>query len=561
MSKEDFEDFLNIDDLNLEIEDEDDVFTGSLDPSLVIPDHENTEHSDSNEYIVDNADDVNSADDVDSESDSDFILDDSFLDLEDQDFEEDEEDSEDEDFYLSNYQNSFESKPELPEAKKEPEPKKTKSERELNSDDLRTLLTQETIKGVDLIDTDKVAKSLDGTHKNRVTKGRDYNRKNSGILSDAQIRYFTSLSTTNLSNARYPDEYMNLVRSNEELLDHSERVHKKTITRLVSHGVKQDARDKIPKYVDTSIKASDEVLLEILAKLKYASTRQLSRAIGRSYEKTREALRMMQIKGLVKAPDSPYYDQKLWCVTSMGMVFSNQSLTVPDMSGVSVAMLQHTTVVNNVAAYIHSGSVNILDEENFPPLGRKDRAGRAVHGEDFVSETQIRSALGRVTSSSVLSGEKGDVYIPLLGDEIDDKFSRWERLRRDNPHLNSPEMEMGNEHMWVLFPPPRIGIMQHIPDLVIPRKRNKDGSPESIAVEVELKSKSLEDYVRTHKAYTHDKRMFKKVIWICSKKSTASLITKAAEEEQDLWDDNRIDILPIVTENGVFKGSNVLALG
>ena len=39
-------------------------------------------------------------------------------------------------------------------------------------------------------------------------------------------------------------EYMNLVRSNEELLDHSERVHKKTITRLVSHGVKQDARDE-----------------------------------------------------------------------------------------------------------------------------------------------------------------------------------------------------------------------------------------------------------------------------------------------------------------------------
>ena len=205
--------------------------------------------------------------------------------------------------------------------------------------------------------------------------------------------------------------------------------------------------------------------------------------------------------------------------------------------------------------------MNVLDEDNFPPLGRTDRMGRPLHGENFVSETQMRSALGKIVGSKVMAGEKGEVYLPILKDDIDERFSRWERLVRDNPDLESPETEMGNEHMWILLPPPRIGIMQHIPDLVIPRKRNPDGTPNSIAIEVELKAKTVEDYIRTHKAYSLDKRMFKKVVWICSKKSTAKMITRAAEEESSLWDDGRIDILPIVTEDGVFKGSNVLALG
>lgn len=552
MSKDGFEDFLDIDDLNLEIDadidEEDDVFTGGLDfdsSSLII--------SDSNSF-----DDTEETQEKEEEE-SDFLLDDSFLFLE--DYEEEDEDTTEDEVKLPDYQSTFDSKPDSPEVSAKSKKQKPQSEKELDADDFRTLFTQETIKDVDLINTDKVIKKLEGTHSNRVTKRRDYNRKNSGILSDAQIRYFTAFSTTIMSNGRYPDEYMNLVRSNDTLLDYSEKAHKKTITRMVSHGIGKEARNEIPKYVDTQVKASDEVILEVLAKLKYASTKQLSRAIGRSYEKTREALRMMQIKGLVKTPDSPYYDQKLWCVTGMGMLFSGQSLTVPDTRGISVAMLQHTTVVNNVASFIHSGSVNVLDEDNFPPLGRTDRMGRPLHGENFVSETQMRSALGKIVGSKVMAGEKGEVYLPILKDDIDERFSRWERLARDNPDLESPETEMGNEHMWILLPPPRIGIMQHIPDLVIPRKRNPDGTPNSIAIEVELKAKTVEDYIRTHKAYSLDKRMFKKVVWICSKKSTAKMITRAAEEESSLWDDGRIDILPIITEDGVFKGSNVLALG
>lgn len=577
----------SLDDFSLELDGEEEdgeVFTGFDDTNISdLSEFDiqsfNDEEDDSGDNNVNTNIGTDNEDDFSLDLGNEFVLDDVFIELEENNDSLDDEDEDEDienndvdtanidnnvntDVDLSQYQETVGDKPEREQARKEPKIReRQKPAREITPEDYRAIYTQETVKGIDLIDINAVHKDLQGTHKNKATKGRSYDRKDKGILSDSQVRYFTSLSTTNLSNARYPDEYMNLVRSNEELLDHSERVHKKAISGFVSKGLNDKARENIAEHVHVSVSAGDEEILTVLAQLKYASTKQIARATARSYNKTREALKGMKDRKLVKNPDSPYYDQKLWCVTDLGMIFSGLDLSIPDLSGISVAMLQHTTVANNVAAYIHSGSVNVLDDDIFPRVGRLNKSKNPVHGEKFVSETQMRSALGKLTSEYSISGTKGDIYIPLIKGDIDDKFSRWERLKKKDENLPSPEMELGNEHMWVLMPPARIGILQHIPDLVIPRKRNPDGSPESIAIEVELKSKSLEDYIRTHKAYSHDKRMFKKVIWICNKKATAALITKAAEQQYDLWNDNRIEILPVITENGVFKGRNVLAMG
>lgn len=509
-------------------------------------------------FDTDNNDD-NSADSENSEDSVDISAEGTEL----------EESAQDSDSPLDNYQENFVDAPQKV-TKKRKIPGTTSTSRakeiienleqaQLTPRDYRLIMTQETVNGVDLANELGVHKDVKGAHTNRVTKRRYYDRGKHGVLSPVQMQYFTHLSRTNLSNARYPDEYINLLRSNEELLDAQELIHKKITEKAITEGYDKDARERIAHTAMKKVTRKHREILKLVAQLKYASTQQIARAIQRDFFSTRRVLNQLKQLRFVRTPDSPYYDQQLWCVTDLGMVLSDIDINIPDMTGISVAMLQHTTVVNNVAAFIYSGSVNVLDEHPFPPQRRIDNSGAVVSGENFVSESQIRSSLGKLTSSQALSGVKGNVYIPVITADMEKKFSRWKS--KNDPTLVSPEREYGNEYMWVLFPPPRLGIVQHIPDLVIPRDRGEDGKPESVAIEVELKAKSLNDYVRTLKAYAHDKRIFKKVVWICSKRHTAHLISKAAEEEKTLLHNGRIDILPIETENGVFKGNNVLALG
>lgn len=439
--------------------------------------------------------------------------------------------------------------------------RKEMSEQDLTPSDFRLLSTQETVSGIDLVsEGESINKELHGSVINQATKKRAYHRKR-GVLSKKEIDFFVDYSKYNASNARYPEEYSNVLRSNQELLDNSTLAYRKYLETALVRGFTEEIANNQVHRTAKRIVPVDREILRIVAQLKYASTRQVARAINKEFIYTRNRLVRLRHLGLTRTPVSPYYEQQLWCVSPLGMMLSDIDLSVPNADGISVAMLQHTTVANNVAAYIYSGTVNVLDEDNFPPRGRVDIRGNITTGENFVSESQIRSSLGKLTSVHAMAGTKGDVYIPLVVAERDKKFEKWSKKIANGEKLPSPERELGNEYMWVLFPPPRLGIVQHIPDLVVPRDRDDYGDPRSVAIEVELQSKSVDDYVRTLKAYAHDKKIFEKVVWICSKKHTATLLSKAAEEERTLLEEGRIDILPIETENGVFKGRNVLALG
>ena len=475
---------------------------------------------------------------------------------------------------LKNYKDTLASEPDKkPEANSNYSKKQVKNNERLDIDnvsddndslspaDFKLLTTHRTIYRVDMINnSDKTTTPLADTNVNRVTKKRDYSRDEHGILSPSQIRYFTTLSKVNLSNARYPEEYVNIARSNEEILDSGQRYYKGIVRDFISKGIEKDSKDRVAKYISKGVSRLDEEILELIARLKYMSTMQIVRATNRSQVSLKDSLLNLRAKKLIKNADSPYYNQRMWCLTDLGMSISNYDLAPPSTSGISISMLQHVTVVNNVAAHIHSGTVNVLGLEDFPPRNRVTNMGRIVAGDDFVSETQLRSSLGRIVNEHSFSGIKGDVYIPIIQNEINKNFEEWRNNGDMENGKHSPEREFGNEYMLVLFPPPYLGIYQHIPDLVVPRDRGLDGKPESIAVEVELRSKTLEDYIRTLKVYENDDRMYKKVVWICSKQRTVNMLIKAAEHT-NLLETGRLEIMPIETENGVFKGNNVLAIG
>ena len=116
----------------------------------------------------------------------------------------------------------------------------------------------------------------------------------------------------------------------------------------------------------------------------------------------------------------------------------------------------------------------------------------------------------------------------------------------------SPEFQIGNEYMWALLPPASLRKAYHIPDLVVKRQRNDDGSPESIAVEVEISNKDMDSYEKVLRAYRADDRIFKKVVWVCKSIGPARKLETIAKNI-GLWQEGRIEILPVITEHGIFK--------
>lgn len=64
------------------------------------------------------------------------------------------------------------------------------------------------------------------------------------------------------------------------------------------------------------------------------------------------------------------------------------------------------------------------------------------------------------------------------------------------------------------------------PDLIIPMKRNANGSPNSVAIEMELTAKSLQNYERNLKKYRNSLK-FGSVIWFCGDNRVKKNLTEA----------------------------------
>lgn len=70
------------------------------------------------------------------------------------------------------------------------------------------------------------------------------------------------------------------------------------------------------------------------------------------------------------------------------------------------------------------------------------------------------------------------------------------------------------------------GYILQFPDLIIPIKRNSNGSPNSIAIEMELTCKNIENYKRNLKKYKNSLK-FGSVIWFCGSNRIKKTITEA----------------------------------
>lgn len=320
----------------------------------------------------------------------------------------------------------------------------------------------------------------------------------------------------------------------------------KRVERGLAHVVALNGHEGFGKTVHRSLRETDLDYLRYLAKFKFASGKHLGRLNGVQEASAVKRLRLLAQKGLVERLNL-WGVASTWMPTQAGMLVSGYDLPLVRPHAMSYGTVPHSFVVNHVAANLWGGQVNVLNLEGFPERRRGNAKGEEVFGETLVSETELQSSFARfkrMTSS--------DVYRPWVFKALEEGFSTWEAAGGSHAGLRSPEFEDGNEWMWVLFPPYTTNLNYHVPDLVVRRERARDGSPESLAVEIELDNKPKPRYRNTLAAYMSDNRLYKKVIWVCKSLATAQAL-EALAKDLGLWQEGKIDIVPIITEHGVFS--------
>lgn len=299
----------------------------------------------------------------------------------------------------------------------------------------------------------------------------------------------------------------------------------------------------------------DYRVLQFIAIFKFASERQIAKLLQCAEITAYKRLNDLRKHGLTKGFKTLGVKGSVWVLTETGMDLSGFDLPRGTEAGLTLSMVSHQFTVNHVAAHLWSGGANVLGEKSFPRRNRPDGKGGFDFGERIISELQIQSAFGRVRGTS-----KADAFVPQIKRQMANQFDNWKRAggAEFGP---SPELQQGNEHMWTLFPPISNRLNYHVPDLVVARPRSSDGKAQSIAVEIELRTKADDSsYERTLDAYRVDDSIYRKVVWVCRLKGTAEKLSRIAKRN-GLADQGRIEIVPIYLDGGRrFTGNDTWSL-
>lgn len=295
-------------------------------------------------------------------------------------------------------------------------------------------------------------------------------------------------------------------------------------------------------------------IIQFLAKFKFCNTKILSRLRDEPQSRTWRKLSRLKEGGLVA--DSEVISMgTIWYLTEAGMALSGYSFPTMRTRFPKTSTMPPVIGANHVAACLWNNSFNVLMLDDYPAYNKLvEKSGELtyVKGENLISELEIRSSLGKEAQPSFgakPNNTKGNMY-DVVGERARAMWHEWEVRGKDR---NSPEFEIGNEFLWVLYPESGLTKSYHVPDLILSRQRAEDGTPRSIAVEVELNPKSDERYVQILMAYKLDTYLYDKVVWVTNSTSITRKLIKIAEE---IGLEN-FDVVPMTNENGIYKNRDI----
>lgn len=290
-------------------------------------------------------------------------------------------------------------------------------------------------------------------------------------------------------------------------------------------------------------------VLQFLALFRYAKPNHIAAMFGESPRTAQDRLYRMQKNGLVDSRKI-YAGTSIWFLTEAGLIVSGYDVRKVTDSRLTYSMFPHQFTVNHVAANLWGGKINSLGLADFPAKNRVDKDGKPKIGEQLTSELEILSSFSKMKLF-----EDATEFRPKLMDMRARELAKWAKAE-NRERVPSPEMIYGNEWMFTLLPSLSVGIAYHVPDLVVKRPRAADGSPRSIAVEIEINNKPESSYKRSLQAYAEDDKFFDKVVWVCKTIGPAKKLEKIGRE-LGMIQSGKLKIVPIWVEGGVFKGRDL----
>lgn len=366
-----------------------------------------------------------------------------------------------------------------------------------------------------------------------------------GLLNGAELEFFRENETSRRA-VMLGDGSLDYLRPGLSESDDERKKRVEKVTKAVF------GRDAYKRNSKKRWSRKHQEFLEFLAKFKYATPRSMAKMFSEAASTAQKRLKELRSYGLV-IDKKILGGEPLWFLTDAGMLLSGYDMPKVTEGRITYTMLPHQYAVNHLAANLWGAGINVLNEDEYPVQNRVDLLGKKQFGDYVVSEQEIQSSFGKLKLFS-----KADVYLPTLKASIERKNKQWEDAGGAS-FGPSPEFTPGNEYMWAIFPPAVVNLAYHVPDLVVARQRNADGTPNSIAVELEIQNKPVESYRKALTAYRYSTQTYKQVVWVCQKASSAKKIRELAME-MGMIESGALRIVPIVTQDGIFKGRDLWTL-
>lgn len=337
--------------------------------------------------------------------------------------------------------------------------------------------------------------------------------------------YLSLLKTLNVTQ----DELLELLSNTNKLLSKKEKERLLTLginQPIYTEPVRKKNGNKVRGMRRPVLTLGDYILMDFLLRFSHSGLKTISIALNKDFLTVSRQLNKLKKMACIKeqvvlGTKTIYYLSQVGYIMLMGEKPRNPLRSIGEVS------ISNKAITNYIGAMIYSNKYNILDLPDYPQKHRYFR-DNYYEGETIIPEYFYRSSLGVIASDKKRTpkGENMTARLKTVGrNETNRLWLEWENKGKEGP---SPECFVGNEFMYILYPM-RITDPTVIPDMVIKRDRNPDGSPENIAVEVERRIRKKEYYINRLRVYQQDDRIYKEVVYIVNEKRLAKTLIEARD--------------------------------
>lgn len=239
----------------------------------------------------------------------------------------------------------------------------------------------------------------------------------------------------------------------------------------------------------------DVELLKFFARYRYGTKEQGARLVGTSPGAVNNRILRIGHAGFLRK-EMVSNGKGVWTPTREGLRVAGFDFRVLGKGQISLVTMAHTLGLGNLGVEVEVGEGDVL-------------FGEELGTTRVITEREVRGSQERMKKEQELreSDEWVGDFVPsdflVVDEEVD-------------PAGLSPEIVPGNEGLFVLEGSSDIGAKEHVPDMVIPRPRDAQGFPRSLAVELELTPKSQKEWTRILLTYM-EQQIFEKVVYFTHK--------------------------------------------